>query len=101
MVRLGLKAGEKKFRDKLEAHAFQPQASVNNGLIKLLAGNVYGMREESPVVVINNNLASNPEEALKERGIPVPQIALEDLTDECLECGVCENPDKENCPNGL
>jgi hypothetical protein len=63
-------------------HAFQPQATVNNGLIKLLAGNVYGMKEDNPTVVINNNTTVNPHTALKERGIPIPDIGIDDVDSE-------------------
>ena len=101
MIVKGLAAGERKFRDKLQDHAFKPQSEVNNGLIKLLAGNVYGIREETPQVIINNTNTLSPEKALKDRGIPIPEIAVEDVEDvddECLECGACDEPDKENCP---
>ena len=98
----GLASGEEKFREKLKEHTFKPQTNVNNGLIKLLAGNVYGIREESPTVVINNNANVNTSKALKERGIPEPKIGLEDIPNDVQEkqtdCGVCEICDPDNCP---
>lgn len=84
-IRDGLAHGEAKFRDKLAEHAFQPQAKVNNGLIKLLASNVYGIKEDTPTVVVqNNNITNDPEKELKDRGIPIPDIGLDDI-DEDLE----------------
>jgi hypothetical protein len=51
----GRAVGEKNFRAKIRKHAFEPTSSVNNGLIKLLASNVHGIREDiTPQVVINN-----------------------------------------------
>ena len=95
-VKKGLKVGEEKTRKKLAEHAFKPTADVNNSLIKLLVGNVYGIKEDAPTVVINNNATFNPEQALKERGIPSPDIGIEDLDDD--SCGACEVCDKKNCP---
>lgn len=83
-VREGLKAGEQKWRAKLREHAFEPSARVNNGLIKLLSSNVYGMKEEptTQVTVVQQNV--DPELYLKERGIPLPGVDLggvDDVTD--------------------
>jgi hypothetical protein len=99
MVKKGLAVGEAKFREKLRKHSFKPQGNVNNGLIKMLARNVYGISEEEPRIIINNTIEQNPEKALKERGIPVPDIPIEDLNEE--SCGACEICDKENCPGGV
>ena len=79
----GLKIGEAKWRSRIARHAFEPTASVNNGLIKLLSSNVYGIKEDvEPAVVINNNSESKDlDEELKKRGIPIPNIQSEDLDD--------------------
>lgn len=84
-VEKGLALGEEKFRDKLHDHIFQPQAQVNNGLIKLLSANVYGIKDESPTTIINNNNTSiNPEDELIRRGIPLPKIEEEiETSNEC------------------
>lgn len=79
-VEAGLAAGEKKFRDKTYNHAFEPQAQVNNGLIKLLAANVYGIKEEvTPTVVIDQRQEKSAEEIMKERGIPIPELPSPDM----------------------
>lgn len=79
-VESGLKIGEAKFRNKIAQHAFKPTAKVNNGLIKLLASNVYGIKEEvDPAVVVNNNVETDPEQMMKNRGIPVPKVGIEDV----------------------
>lgn len=95
-VEKGLSDGEAKFRDKLKKHAFIPSSQVNNGLIKLMAANVYGIKEEAPTVIINNTNSNNPEQTLKERGIPLPKLAIGDIEDEeknCdMICEACEEP---------
>ena len=80
-VTQGLKVGEAKWRSRIASHAFEPTASVNNGLIKLLSSNVYGIKEDAnPAVVINNNDETKDfDEELKKRGIPIPVIQSEDL----------------------
>lgn len=66
----GLRLGEAKWREKIREHAFEPSGTVNNGLIKLLSANVYGIKEE-PQIVINNqqgdqNAIINDEMSAKE-----------------------------------
>ena len=76
----GMDIGKAKWREKIREHAFKPSSEVNNGLIKLLSSNVYGIKEDpEPAVVINNTNTMSPEEALKKRGIPVPKVNSEDL----------------------
>ena len=81
-VESGLIAGAQKTRDKIAQHAFKPSATVNNGLIKLLAANVYGIKEE-PTTIINNNIKTGTvtDADLKEKGIPVPDLPIEDIGD--------------------
>lgn len=84
----GLELGAVNWRNKIRKHAFEPTANVNNGLIKLLSSNVYGIKEEvEPAVVINNNNQNNfdPEEEMKKRGIPIPSINSFDTKDD--DCG--------------
>jgi len=79
----GLKIGEMKWRNKIRKHAFNPSSEVNNGLIKLLSSNVYGIKEDaSPAVVIHNTNTSTPEDEMKKRGIPIPDNDIEDIEDE-------------------
>ena len=76
----GLTVGAMKWREKIRQHAFSPSSEVNNGLIKLLSSNVYGIKEDvSPAVVIHNTNTSSPEEEMKKRGIPIPKIDAEDI----------------------
>lgn len=79
-IETGLTYGESLFRNKLADHAFKPQASVNNGLIKLLAKNVYNISEDLPTVVINNsNISTDPTDELRKRGIPLPTSNINDV----------------------
>lgn len=79
-VEKGLDIGCSRFMDRIAKHAFEPTSNVNNGLIKLLAGHVYGVREDDgPTVVINNTVDTDPETLMKNRGIPVPQVDIEDV----------------------
>lgn len=78
-VQEGLAIGEAKFREKLSDHAFKPSQNVNNGLIKLLAANVYGMKEEQQVINVHTEVHNNPEEELTKRGIPIPETPIEDM----------------------
>lgn len=79
-VEAGLEIGSVNFRNKIAKFAFMPSGKVNNGLIKLLASNVYGIKEDTePAVVINNNVETNPDQMMKDRGIPVPKMDIEDL----------------------
>jgi len=86
-IESGLEIGAVKWRNKIRKHAFEPAAGVNNGLIKLLSSNVYGIKEDAePAVVINNNQNNfDPEAELKKRGIPLPNINFSDSKD--VDCG--------------
>lgn len=53
-IRDGLEEGKAKWREKLRDHAFSPTSEVNNGLIKLLSANVYGIKEEKDVNIKNS-----------------------------------------------
>ncbi len=76
----GLEAGSIKWRNKIAKHAWKPGAKVNNGLIKLLSNNVYGIKEEvDPTIIFNNNTEVDPEKLMKNRGIPIPKTDIEDL----------------------
>jgi len=78
----GMEIGKMKWRDRIASNAFLPSANVNNGLIKLLSSNVYGIKEDiEPVVIINNNNTA-PEAEMKKRGIPIPSVDIEDVEDE-------------------
>lgn len=83
----GLEIGAMKWRNKIRTYAFEPSANVNNGLIKLLSSNVYGIKEDAePAVVINNTQNSfDAEEEMKKRGIPVPSINSFEKQD--VDCG--------------
>lgn len=79
----GMNIGKARWRDKLRKHAFSPTAEVNNGLIKLLSSNVYGIKEDSePTVVIHNTNNQSPEDEMRKRGIPIPDNDIEDIEDE-------------------
>lgn len=81
-IESGLQIGKMRWRDRLAEHAFEPSQQVNNGLIKLLSSNVYGIKEDAdPIAVININTA-DPEKMMKDRGIPIPAIDSEDLEDD-------------------
>jgi hypothetical protein len=76
----GLEIGKTKWRNKIAKHAWEPSAQVNNGLIKLLSANVYGIKDESEAnIVINNTNSQDPETIMKDRGIPIPDIGIEDI----------------------
>ena len=82
-IESGLRMGAHKWREKIASYAFSPTSEVNNGLIKLLSSNVYGIKEEAPpVVVINTITDADPADVLKSRGIPIPIIATKDIDDE-------------------
>jgi len=81
-IESGLDIGKARWREKIRKHAFSPASEVNNGLIKLLSSNVYGIKEDiSPTVVVHTH-NSNPEKEMKERGIPFPSVDIEDTEDE-------------------
>ena len=78
----GMEIGKMRWRERIAKHAFKPSSEVNNGLIKLLSSNVYGIKEDAdPTVVIHNTNTMTPEEEMKKRGIPVPPIDVEDIED--------------------
>jgi hypothetical protein len=83
-IEAGLKIGEAKWRQRIAQHAFKPTSEVNNGLIKLLSANVYGIKDDSeaPTTVINTTINQNPEEIMRSRGIPIPSIDNEDVVDD-------------------
>ncbi len=83
-IEAGLKIGEAKWRQRIAQHAFKPTSEVNNGLIKLLSANVYGIKDDSdaPAVTINTTVNQNPEETMRNRGIPIPEIDNEDVVDD-------------------
>jgi len=78
----GMEIGKMKWRDRIAKHAFSPTAEVNNGLIKLLSSNVYGIKDDAPATVVIQNNNTSPEEEMKKRGLPVPKIEAEDVEDE-------------------
>lgn len=79
----GMEIGKKRWMDKIQKHAFKPTTQVNNGLIKLLSAVVYGIKIDSePSVVVNNNVNSDPEKEMKDRGIPIPKVDVEDVEDD-------------------
>jgi len=56
----GLSEGEVKARSLLLESAFEPQSNINTALLKILASNVYEIREDvEPSVVINNSTDEN------------------------------------------
>lgn len=59
---LGMEYSQKNWRDKLAKFAFLPASEVNNGLIKMLSANVYGIKDESMT-----NVAINTPEPIKFR----------------------------------
>lgn len=78
-VELGLAAGESEYMDMIDRNTEVPASGVNNGLIKLKGINVYGIKEEAPQVIVNNNSTNKSgEELMKERGIPIPQVGCTD-----------------------
>ncbi len=83
----GLAIGEELTREELKKHSDNPGKDVNNGLIKLLAANVYGIKDDQPNIVINNFSESSPEDEMAKRGIPVPSVGVNDI----------EEDDEEEC----
>jgi len=77
----GMEIGQSRFRDKIRQHAFEPTKDVNNGLIKLLANNVYGIKEEKEITLTDKtkNTGSDAVKLMKERGIPIPDIEVDDI----------------------
>jgi hypothetical protein len=82
-VRNGLEVGKSKWMSRIAKHAYNPTAEVNNGLIKLLSSNVYGINEETEATLnINGDINLDAERLLKERGIPLPDIGVEDIEEK-------------------
>lgn len=77
----GLEIGKAKWRNKIQRHAYKPSKDVNNGLIKLLSANVYGIKDDSeaPNIILNNQNDIDPEKLMKMRGIPIPTIENGDI----------------------
>lgn len=48
----GLEIGKMKWRDRLAEYAFHPSAAVNNGLIKMLSANVYGIHDDPQQIAL-------------------------------------------------
>ncbi len=91
-VECGLSCGEVKFRDKVRNNAFKPSKEVNNGLIKMMGSNVYGIEEHIVSIVESTTIehSMTAEEEMKERGIPMPGVSVPDLGVDLgmdLECG--------------
>lgn len=82
-ITAGLELGKAKWYNKIQRHAFKPTGEVNNGLIKLLSSNIYGIKDEiPPAVILNQNIeSSDPEKLMKEKGLPIPKIDNEDIND--------------------
>jgi len=78
-IKLGKARGEVLWREKIFDFAFKPSGLVNNGLIKLLSANVYGIKDEPEINLVINNNSVDPETLLKERGIPLPNIPINDI----------------------
>lgn len=81
----GLEIGKSKWYSKLATHAFKPSGLVNNGLIKLLSANVYGIKDDSEstnVVVNTTTITADPEKIMEQRGIPIPKIDIEDVEED-------------------
>lgn len=80
-IELGLMTGEYKFRELLFALAMCPSKKVNTKLLTTLASNVYDINEEQ-VQMIQSAISGDHksvESKLKSLGIPIPQLAVEDL----------------------
>lgn len=75
--------GEVLARDLIRDLSLMPASKVNTSLIKILMNNVYSIEEPVAHSDMKVNITSkkSPEEELKERGIPVPKIDIEDLNE--------------------
>lgn len=82
-IEKGKVEGEVKSRNLLLSFALQPAKKINGNLMKLLANNVYGIREEdvSTVKVYQSNKDKDIEKEMISRGIPIPIIEGEDMGD--------------------
>ncbi len=75
----GLTDGEIIARELLLKFSFEPSNKVNTNLIKILSNNVYKIEEQLAESKVITNVYKDPEKVLKERGIPIPEIAIEDI----------------------
>ena len=85
-IDFGLIDGEVIFRDKVSKIALKPTSKINTKLILTLANNVYGIKDEIQQVLIDKSSKENEsdkdvEKTMRERGIPIPKIELDDLDD--------------------
>jgi len=80
-IEKGKVEGEVKSRNILLSFALQPAKKINGNLMKLLANNVYGIREEdvSTVKVFRSNKDRDIEKEMISRGIPIPVIEGGDM----------------------
>jgi hypothetical protein len=82
-VECGLAAGEARFRDKAQLKSWCPNKDVNNGLIMLLARNVYGIEKSSEIEInlgVGKDVSTrSAEEEMQERGIPLPGLDICDM----------------------
>jgi len=79
-IQKGLLRGEQKLRKILFSLAFCSPKDSNTKLLTLLASNVYGINEEHLTTIRNQNPVENPEEIMKARGIPIPDIEVPDVS---------------------
>jgi hypothetical protein len=75
--------GEVLARDLMLMLSVAPASKVNTNLIKILANNVYSIEEQATQapIEVNVNTKVDIEEELKKRGIPLPEIGIEDLNE--------------------
>ena len=79
----GMEIGKSKWLNKIATYSWRPSQNVNNGLIKLLTAHTYGIKEDVSIKVESErNQEGNPEKLLKQRGIPLPGVDMEDFEDE-------------------
>lgn len=102
-VECGLAAGEARFRDKAELKAWLPNKDVNNGLIQMLARNVYGIAKDSEIEInigVGKEASTRTaEEEMQERGIPLPNLLVGDMDATIqtpLNAGVSPQGDTDN-----
>jgi hypothetical protein len=87
-VEQGLIEGEVNYRNLVSTASLLNSNIVNTKLLTLMGENCYGIKGEPDTVVNvtqNNSNAPVSEQDLKDRGIPVPQIGMEDLEDDYLQ----------------
>ncbi|RLI66171.1 MAG: hypothetical protein DRO88_02575 [Promethearchaeia archaeon] len=79
-IQKGLLQGEQKLRKIIFSLAFCPPKDSNTKLLTLLASNVYGINEEHVTTIRDQTSVENPEEIMKVRGIPIPDIEVPDVS---------------------